>query len=308
VLIVKVEADSVVELDFTASVLPEDEIVESTRGRGAIVVRLGRAELAPGIERALIGMDEGEEKSIDLGPESGYGPVRPEAIHRRSREEFPPDAQLKPGTRFAARLKDSTERVEFAVREVDEEEVVIDFNHPFAGRQLRYWLKVRSIREPTTEERDETRWVIEQRRKRMREEPPDASLAPASGETAGAAPSPDVTSPAAETTQQVSIEDVMRLGLRVGRVREAARVKRTDRLLELTVEVGTETRSLVAGIAAKYEPESLIGRSIIVVTNLKPAKIRGVESRGMLLAAVGEDGQPIIASFDEPVPSGSEVR
>ena len=63
-------------------------LVESTRGRDPIVVRLGRAEIAPGIERALIGMEVGEEKSIDLGPDDGYGPVRPEAIHRRRRDDL----------------------------------------------------------------------------------------------------------------------------------------------------------------------------------------------------------------------------
>jgi methionine--tRNA ligase beta chain len=187
----------------------------------------------------------------------------------------------------------------------DGEEVVIDFNHPFAGRKLRYWLGVRSVRHPTASEREETAWMVAERRTmRMQENAP----ARPSRQGGRRQPSPPARGPSARLGRgaEVSVEDVMRRP-RVGRVREA-RVAGTDRLLQLRVEVGSETRSLVAGIAAKYEPESLIGRSIIVVTNLKPARIRGVESRGMLLAAVGEDGKPVIASFDEPIPPGTVVR
>lgn len=314
----KVAADSVVELDFIAQVLPEEKVVESTRGRNAVVVHLGRAQVAPGIQRALVGMGVGEEKTIDLNPEDGYGPVREEAIHRRRRDEFPSDVELKPGMRFSARLKNSQERVEFGIHAADDEEVVVDFNHPFAGREMRYWLCVRSVREPTADEREKTRWIVQHKENLMQggDHPggaPAASGAEASGRAAGqpeeaaegrGAPAEEL----APASPEVTIDDVMRLGLRVARVREAARVKGTDRLLQLTVDLGAETRTLVAGIAAKYEPDTLIGRSIIVVTNLKPAKIRGIESRGMLLAAVDESGTPILASFDEPVSAGAEVR
>lgn len=289
----KVEADSVVELDFTARLLPEDEIVESTRGREVLVVHLGRTDVAPGIERALIGMAVGEEKSVELEPEDGYGPVQAEAIHRRRREEFPSGPVLEPGMRFAARLKDSKERVEFGIREVTGDEVVIDFNHPFAGRRLRYWLLVRSVRKPSAEEREETARLIEQRRASM-----SGTEGAAANEAGTATPAPKL----------VSVDDVLGLGLRAARVLEAERVAGTDRLLRLTVDIGTEKRTIVAGIAAKYDPATLVGRSIIVVANLEPATIRGVESRGMLLAAVGEGGQPIIATFDEPVPPGAQVR
>lgn len=287
----KVEADSVVELDFTARLLPGDEVVESTRGRDALLIHLGRQEIAPGIERALVGMKAGEEKSVEIGPEDGYGPVLDENIHRRRRSEFPPDIDLNPGMRFAARLKDSSERVEFGVREAGAGEVVIDFNHPFAGRRLHYWLLVRSVRQPTAEEREETRHIIATRRMAMEEEK--------SGKQEGVE---------AKAAAEVTIEDVARLGLRVARIVEAARVEDADRLLRIVIDGGGETRTIVAGIAAKYTPESLAGRSIILVANMKPAKIRGIESRGMLLAAVGEDGRPIIATFDEPVPPGAQVR
>ncbi len=289
----RVEADSVIELDFTARLLPDGEVVETTRGRDALVIHLGRDRLAPGIERALLGMNVGEEKSIDLAPEDGYGPVIPENIHRRRRSEFPHDIELKPGMRFAARLRGADARVEFAVREVTGDEVVIDFNHPFAGRDLRYQLLVRSVRRPTAEEVDETRRVIEQRRRVMEESRRDVGAQ--AGKPAAAGDEP-------------TVDDVKRLGLCVARVVEAARVEGADRLLRIIVDVGTETRTIVAGIATKYPPESLVGRSIILVANLKPATIRGIESRGMLLAAVGADGLPVVATFDEPVPPGSEVR
>jgi methionine--tRNA ligase beta chain len=287
-----VEADSVIELDFTARVLPGDDVVESTRGRDALLIHLGRREIAPGIERALVGMKAGEEKSVEIGPEDGYGPVLDENIHRRWRSEFPPEIELKPGMRFGARLKDSSERVEFGVREAGADEVVIDFNHPFAGRRLRYWLLVRTVRRPTAEEQEETRRIIAVRGMAMQEEKP-AREEGVEEKTA---------------TAEVTIEDVARLGLRVARIVEAARVEGADRLLRIVVDLGGETRTIVAGIAAKYTPESLAGRSIILVANMKPAKIRGIESRGMLLAAVGEDGRPIIATFDEPLPPGAQVR
>jgi methionine--tRNA ligase beta chain len=251
---------------------------------------MGHADVAPGIEQALLGMGVGEEKSIEIGPGDGYGPVRPEAIHRRRRAEFPAGAELKPGMRLSARLKDSDRRVEFGIREVTGDEVVVDFNHPYAGRQLRYWILVRSVRTQTAAERNDNRRLKEQRDTPMSE----------SGKPSGEESS--------RTAAQVSIEDVLRLGLRVGRVVEAARVEGSDRLLRLNVDLGSETRTIVAGIAAKYAAESLVGRSIVVVANLKPATIRGVESQGMLLAAVGDNGQPIVATFDEAVPPGAQVR
>jgi methionyl-tRNA synthetase len=74
------------------------------------------------------------------------------------------------------------------------------------------------------------------------------------------------------------------------------------------VDLGDEQRQLVAGIAEAYEPEALVGRCIIVVANLKPARLRGIDSQGMLLAATPEGGQPILATFDVEVPPGAKVR
>lgn len=96
--------------------------------------------------------------------------------------------------------------------------------------------------------------------------------------------------------------------LKTARVRAAEKVKGADKLLKLEIEVGPERRTLVAGIAKAYAPEALVGRTIVIVANLKPARIRGVESDGMLLAATGEDGVPRLLCVDGEVPSGTAVK
>jgi len=105
----------------------------------------------------------------------------------------------------------------------------------------------------------------------------------------------------------ISIDEFRRLELRVGRVATAEKVAGADKLLKLSVDIGTETRQVVAGIATKYSPEQLIGKSVILVVNLKPAVIRGIESRGMILAA-GEKEVEALATFLEPVQPGSRVK
>ena len=111
-----------------------------------------------------------------------------------------------------------------------------------------------------------------------------------------------------ESEPTISIDDFLKVKLRVARVLEAERVEGADRLLRLRVSLGDENRQLVAGVAERYQPEELVGRKIIVVTNLKPARIRGVQSEGMLLAAEDADGSPVLATFAEPVEPGSRVR
>ena len=107
--------------------------------------------------------------------------------------------------------------------------------------------------------------------------------------------------------KQIDIERFFETELRVAEVLSAEPVEGADRLLKLQIELGDERRQLVAGIAQVYQAESLVGKRIIVVTNLKPARIRGVESQGMLLAAdVG--GRPVVATFEEDVPPGTRVR
>jgi methionyl-tRNA synthetase len=108
----------------------------------------------------------------------------------------------------------------------------------------------------------------------------------------------------------IDITDFAKIDLRVGEVRSAERIPKADKLLLLTVDIGEDKpRQILAGIAQYYEPESLVGRKIVVVANLKPRKLRGHESQGMLLAAsVGEEGKPVIATFAEDVPNGARLK
>ena len=100
----------------------------------------------------------------------------------------------------------------------------------------------------------------------------------------------------------------MRVDLRVARVLAAERVPKSKKLLKLEVDLGTEQRTLVAGIGDAYAPESLVGRTVVVVANLKPAKLMGIESNGMVLAASPDGGAPVVVGFDAPPPLGSRVR
>jgi methionyl-tRNA synthetase len=104
----------------------------------------------------------------------------------------------------------------------------------------------------------------------------------------------------------VSFEEFQKLDLRVGRVIAAEAVPKANKLLKLTVDLGTEQRIVVAGIAASYRPEQVVGKSIILVANLAPRTLRGIESQGMVLASE-TDGQIVLASFDAPVSPGAKV-
>ena len=107
----------------------------------------------------------------------------------------------------------------------------------------------------------------------------------------------------------ITIDDFLKIDLRVAQVKFAERVKGADKLLRLEVDLGYEQRQILAGIAKAYDPEKLIGRKIVIVANLQPRKLRGLESQGMLLAAsLGEDGAPILAGFLEDVPPGAKLK
>jgi methionyl-tRNA synthetase len=128
-------------------------------------------------------------------------------------------------------------------------------------------------------------------------EPPAAS-------TASAAAAPAV---AAQT--KIGIEDFAKVEMRVGQVKAAERVQGADKLLQLQVDIGDEVRQIVAGLALVYKPEDLVGRKVVVVTNLQPRKLRGVESNGMIVAASsGPDGSPVLAGFLEDVPVGARLK
>jgi methionyl-tRNA synthetase len=129
----------------------------------------------------------------------------------------------------------------------------------------------------------------------------------AAGANPAPPPSPAAPVPAAGS-DRISIEDFMKIELRTAKVLTAERVPKSNRLLKLSVDVGTEHRTLVAGIAEAYEPEALVGRTVVIVFNLKPAKLMGIESNGMVLAASPDGGRPTVVSFDEPPPPGTRVR
>jgi methionyl-tRNA synthetase len=115
---------------------------------------------------------------------------------------------------------------------------------------------------------------------------------------------------AAQTApEKIAIEDFAKVEMRVGQVKTAERIVGADKLLKLTVDIGTEVRQICAGIAQYYEPESLVGRKVVVVVNLAPRKLRGVESNGMIVAAsVGPEGRPVLAGFAEDVEVGARLK
>lgn len=115
-----------------------------------------------------------------------------------------------------------------------------------------------------------------------------------------------VVAPAAE--ELISIDDFVKVKLKVGRVLEAEPIEGSDRLLKLQIVIGEDKRQIVAGIKKNYTPEDLIGRQVIVCVNLKPAKLRGVESQGMLLAATDEEGGAILLQPDKEAPEGTGVK
>jgi len=111
----------------------------------------------------------------------------------------------------------------------------------------------------------------------------------------------------AEAETKITIDDVLKLGLKIAKIESAERVAKTKKLLKLVVDLGSEKRQLIAGIAEGYEPESLVGKKIVVVTNLEHAKIRGIESQGMLLAA-SSAGKISLVIPDDEIELGAEVR
>jgi len=110
-------------------------------------------------------------------------------------------------------------------------------------------------------------------------------------------------------TPQITIDDFGKVDLRVGIVKDAAAVKGSDKLLHLHVDIGEpEPRSIMAGIAGAYQPEALVGRKVVIVANLAPRKLRGIESQGMIVAASREGDIPVLASFFEDVPVGARLK
>ena len=146
----------------------------------------------------------------------------------------------------------------------------------------------------------------EQRGAPVAESPTAETAKPANPSQVGAAAS--VSSVALAADDKISIDDFSKVELRVGLVKVAERVPKADKLLRLEIDIGTEVRQVLAGIAEAYAPETLVGRKVVIVANLAPRKLRGLESNGMIVAASLEGGQPVLASFLEDVPVGARLK
>jgi methionyl-tRNA synthetase len=130
---------------------------------------------------------------------------------------------------------------------------------------------------------------------------------PPDGASPGARP-PESAPVVPSASERISIDDFMKVELRVAKVLTAEKVEKSKKLLKLSVDVGAEHRTLVAGIAEAYEPESLVGKTVVIVFNLRPAKLMGIESNGMVLAASPDGGKPIVVTFENPPDPGTRVR
>jgi methionyl-tRNA synthetase len=135
-----------------------------------------------------------------------------------------------------------------------------------------------------------------------------AVLEPAAPQSAPAAATPAPAAAEKITTEKISIDDFAKIELRVGLVKVAERVPKADKLLRLEIDIGTEVRQVLAGIAEAYAPETLVGRKVVIVANLASRKLRGIESNGMIVAASLDGGQPVLASFLEDVPVGARLK
>jgi methionyl-tRNA synthetase len=148
-------------------------------------------------------------------------------------------------------------------------------------------------------EKEETSERIEAMEQEIRNPTPATPAAPAAG-AAAAAPAPGA---------KIAIEDFAKVEMRVGVVKSAERIQGADKLLKVMVDIGDEVRQVLAGIAQYYAPEDLVGRKVVVVVNLAPRKMRGLESNGMIVAAsVGPEGRPVLATFTEDVPAGARLK
>jgi len=106
----------------------------------------------------------------------------------------------------------------------------------------------------------------------------------------------------------INFEDFKKIELRVAKILEAEEIKDSEKLIKLKVSLGEEQREILAGIKKFYSSENLIGKNIVIVSNLEPKKMMGLESQGMLLAASGEDGEPVLIMPEKDVPPGSQIR
>jgi methionyl-tRNA synthetase len=134
----------------------------------------------------------------------------------------------------------------------------------------------------------------------------NAAVAPVAAQAGAAVPAVKPAAPVPDG--KISIDDFAKVELRVGQVKAAEKVRGADKLLRLEVDLGTEVRQVVAGIAESYAPELLVGRKVVIVANLAPRKLRGLESNGMIVAASPEGGKAVLAGFLEDVPVGTRLK
>jgi methionyl-tRNA synthetase len=151
---------------------------------------------------------------------------------------------------------------------------------------------------------------IEAMEQEIRGEGAKAPAATGAGAAPAAAPAAATASAAvpADGSAKIAIEDFAKVELRVGQVKSAEKVAGADKLLKLMVDIGDEVRQIVAGIAVSYQPEELVGRKVVIVANLAPRKLRGVESNGMIVAASTAEGKPVLCTFTEEVPVGAKLK
>lgn len=130
----------------------------------------------------------------------------------------------------------------------------------------------------------------------------------AGAQAAGPAAGPETTTKGAKGMDIISYEEFKKMDLRVARILEAERISGATKILKLKIDIGTEQRQMVAGIAETYTPEELVGKKLIVICNLKPAVIRGIESQAMLLAAITPDNKAVVPFFDREIEAGATVK
>lgn len=138
--------------------------------------------------------------------------------------------------------------------------------------------------------------------------PATHGIAPVAAAVASEPPIAGAPSPAAEQSDKITIDDFAKVELRVAQIKVAERVPKADKLLRLEVDLGYEQRQILAGIAEAYAPESLVGRKVVIVANLAPRKLRGLESNGMIVAASLGDGKPVLAGFLEEIEIGARLK
>ncbi len=137
---------------------------------------------------------------------------------------------------------------------------------------------------------------------------PSHAEAQPSGIFCGGAAKMPITAGASDASPQITIDDFAKVELRVAQITVCERIPKADKLLRLEVDLGYEKRQILSGIAEWYTPEDLVGRRIVVITNLAPRKMRGLDSHGMLLAASEEGGKPVLATFGEDIALGARLK